>query len=126
MLPAFALSRSLDIHREEWIRLGRHWDDLVPDPYAAELGVRRLRRYGRYLMGDTARAVPTEDFVQPGDSNPLYIGKSREFESLTPAFAEDPVLHGLLALLRGLASVLDEVAEWNVSVMSSRSKYAQL
>lgn len=122
VLPAFALSRSLGIHLEEWIRFGRHWDDLLPDPYAAELGTRRLRRYGRYLMDDTARPVPTEDFVQPEDSNPLYIGKSRQFEPLTPAFAEDPVLHGLLAVLRRIASALDEVTEWNVKVHPFRSQ----
>lgn len=122
VLPAFALSRSLGIHLEEWIRFGRHWDHLLPDRYAAELGVRRLRRYGRYLIGDTTRPVPAEDFVQPEDSNPLYIGKSREFEPLTPAFAEDPVLHGLLALLRRLASALDEVTEWNVKVHPFRSQ----
>lgn len=122
VLPAFALSRSLGIHLEEWIRFGRHWDDLLPDPYAAELGTRRLRRYGRYLMDDTARPVPTEDFVQPEDSNPLYIGKSRQFEPLTPAFAEDPVLHGLLAVLRRIASALDEITEWNVKVHPFRSQ----
>ncbi|OBJ60087.1 2OG-Fe dioxygenase family protein [Mycobacterium asiaticum] len=122
VLPAFALSRSLGIHLEEWIRFGRHWDDLSPDPYAAELGTRRLRRYGRYLMDDTAHPVPTEDFVQPEDSNPLYIGKSRQFEPLTPAFAEDPVLHGLLAVLRRIASALDEVTEWNVKVHPFRSQ----
>jgi hypothetical protein len=51
---------------------------LAPDPYAAELGIERLRRYGRYLLrGGLTQRMPTETFVQPENSNPLYVHRDR-------------------------------------------------
>jgi hypothetical protein len=38
------LSRCLRIAGAEWDCLAGRWDNLVPDPYAAELGTTRLRR----------------------------------------------------------------------------------
>jgi hypothetical protein len=84
-------------------------DHLVPDPYAAELGIARLRRYGRYVVGDEVLRAPAEAFVQPERSNPLYIGRDREGEPPTAAFAGDPVLGSLLQLLRRVATALDDV-----------------
>jgi hypothetical protein len=122
LMPSFTLTRGLGVHRETWVRFGRHWDDLVPDPYAAELGVRRLRRYGRYFVGDEVLRAPAEAFVQPERSNPLYIGRDREFEPLTAAFADDPVLRSLLQLLRRVATALDDVTEWIAKVHPFRSE----
>jgi hypothetical protein len=117
LMGSFGVTRSLGVDRDEWTRFARHWDDLAPDPYAAELGIQRLRRYGRYLVrGGVPRPMPNEAFVQPENSNPLYIGRDRHFERLTDAFADDPLLHGLLHVLCRAADALDDVAEWNVKV----------
>ena len=108
LIPSFDLTRSLGAGREIWTRFGRHWENLAPDPYAAEPGVQRLRRYGQYSFRDgVARRMPTRAFAQPDDP-------------LTDAFAEDPVLHGLMKLLGRMAAALDEVAEWNVKVYPFR------
>jgi hypothetical protein len=125
MVSSFALTRSLAMGREEWTRFARHWRQLAPDRYAAELGVQRLRRYGQYSVRDgVARRVPIGAFVQPQDSNPLYIGRDREFEPLTDAFAGDPLLHAVIKLLARLAAALDDVADWNVKVHPFRIRSA--
>lgn len=117
VLPSLDVTRSLGVGREGWTRFARHWEHLAPDPYAAELGVTRLRRYGRYAFRDGAmHPMPTLAFAQPENSNPLYVGMDRDFEPLTDAFARDPLLHSVVQLLARAASALDEVAEWNVKV----------
>lgn len=117
LMPAADLARSLDVDEDVWSRFAAHWEDLVPDPYAAELGMQRLRRYGHYRFRDgVANPMPNGAFVQPQDSNPLYIERDRHFEPLTEAFASDPLLARLLTLLGGVAAALDEVAEWTVKV----------
>lgn len=117
VMSSFDVTRSLGAAREEWTRFARHWQRLGPDPYAAELGVQRMRRYGQYALRDGAlRPMPRTTFVQPQDSNPLYIGRDRDFEPLTDAFARDPLLHNLIGLLARVAAALDDVAEWNVKV----------
>jgi hypothetical protein len=126
VMPSLDVTRSLGVGREEWTRFARHWRDLAPDPYAGELGVRRLRRYGQYAVRDgVARRVPIGAFAQPKDSNPLYIGTDREFEPLTDTFAEDPLLSGLIRLLARVAGALDDVDEWNVKVHPFRIRSAR-
>ncbi|OBI10575.1 2OG-Fe dioxygenase family protein [Mycobacterium scrofulaceum] len=117
VMSSLDVTRSLGAGREEWTRFARHWQRLGPDPYAAELGVQRLRRYGQYSFRDgVLRPVPRSTFAQPEDSNPLYIGRNRDFEPLTDAFARDPLLHKMIALLSRVAAALDDVADWDVKV----------
>lgn len=117
VMSALDLTRSLGVGREAWTRFARHWNDLAPDPYAAELGVQRLRRYGNYVWcGAAWRVLPNRAFAQPDNSNPLYIGKNRDFEPLTDAFAEDPLLQSLMGVLAQAAAALDDAAEWDVKV----------
>lgn len=117
VMSSFDVTRSLGADRAEWTRFARHWRHLGPDPYAAELGVQRLRRYGQYSFRDGAlHPMPRTAFAQPEDSNPLYIGRARDFEPLTDAFARDPLLHRLIGLLSRVADALDDVADWNVKV----------
>ena len=95
-------------------------------------GTRPLRRRTRHptaapvwpflykaLNGD-AQLLAHESFVQPADSNPLYIDTDRRFEPLTDTFAADPLLHALLALLGRIAIALDDVAEWSAKVTPFR------
>jgi hypothetical protein len=116
-MPPPDLVRSLGVNENAWDRFSAHWDDLAVDPYAAELGMRRLRRYGHYLFADgIARPMPIAAFVQPDDSNPLYIEKDRHFEPLTDVFAADPLLAKLIKLLVRFATALDDAPEWTVKV----------
>ena len=106
LMPSSDVTRSLRVGREAWTRFARHWRRLAPDPDAAEPGVRRSGRYGQYLVLDgVAYRLP------PGD---------REFEPLTDAFVDDPLLHNVIELLAQIAASLDDVAEWNVKVHQFR------
>jgi hypothetical protein len=117
VMSSFDVTRSLGTGREEWTRFARHWQQLGPDPYAAELGVQRLRRYGQYsYRARVLNPMPRSIFVQPEESNPLYVGKDRHFEPLTDAFAGDRLLHKVIDLLARVAAALDDVADWNVKV----------
>ncbi|BBX65492.1 hypothetical protein MSAS_46660 [Mycobacterium saskatchewanense] len=126
LMPSFDVTRSLGVGREEWTRFARHWERLAPDPYAADLGVTRLRRYGQYAFRDgIMRPMPPGVFAQPHDSNPLYIGKDRIFAPPTDEFSEDPLLPAVVKLLARVAHAvepLDEAAEWNVKVHLFRTR----
>jgi len=119
LMPSADLTRCLQADADAWSRFSAHWKELVHDSYAAELGTQRLRRYGWFSFRPAegvANAMPHRAFVQPQDSNPLYIDRDRHFEPLTDAFASDPLLHGLLKLLGRVAAALGDVPEWSVKV----------
>ncbi len=56
------------------------------------------------------------EFVQPDDSNLLYLGRDRHFEPLTAAFLEDPLFERTVKLVGRIAPVLDDAPEWTVWV----------
>ena len=124
MLSSEQLCAHIGVDSTVWRRFASHWEQLAPDSYAAELGVERLRRYGHFAYtaaaDGSARLLPHGVFSQPENSNPLYIGRDRVFEPLTEAFATDPLLHRLLGWLGGVATVLDDVAEWSAKVTPFR------
>jgi hypothetical protein len=101
-----------------WERFAGHWEDLVPDPYAAANGSERLRRYGHFMLDRHGAVTGTthEAFVQPEDTNPLYVGVDRHFEPVTDAFATDPVLTALLQLLAGAAQCLSAADRWSAKI----------
>ncbi|MER0449930.1 2OG-Fe dioxygenase family protein [Streptomyces sp. Edi4] len=118
LMTSAAVSRCLGMDDAGWARFAGHWEELGPDPYAAETGTRRLRRYGRFSLsraGDIA-ARPNGSFIQPEESNPLYVEVDRHFEPLTAAFEAEPVLASLIRMLGRIASCLDDADEWNVKV----------
>ncbi|MBF6469712.1 2OG-Fe dioxygenase family protein [Nocardia beijingensis] len=119
LLPADVTTASLELEPADWERFRRHWEDLHPDVYADARGARRLRRYGRFsLTGPAGRIglLSSDSFVQPEESNPLYIGVDRTFEPLTDAFVTDPVFVAVLRLLARLATALDAPARWSAKV----------
>ena len=123
LLRPAELNAHLGIDGAAWTPFAAHWEELAPDPYAAELGTRRLRRYGHFLFrpADAAFEPTTHStFVQPENSNPLYIGTDRHFEPLTDAFAKDPLLQGILSFLGQLATALEDAAEWDAKVTPFR------
>lgn len=122
MAPA-ELNACLGVSTVAWQRFDRHWDELVPDPYAAELGTQRLRRYGHFMYNTaegTAAPMPQCAFIQPDDSNPLYVARERHFEGLTEQFTNEPLLRNLMALLGDLAVALDRVHQWHAKVTPFR------
>jgi hypothetical protein len=116
-----ALNACIGVRGDVWTAFAAHWDDLATDSYAAELGTQRLRRYGHFLFrGGVATPMAHDAFVQPDNSNPLYVGRQRHFPSLTDAFATDPLLHGILAMLGRVVPLLDDCADYSVKVTPFR------
>ena len=124
VLSGALLSRSMGVDSAAWERFSLHWDQLVPDSYAAELGTTRLRRYGHFAFrpaDGSTRLLPHGVFAQPENSNPLYVDQDRVFAPLTEAFAADPLLLTLLSVLGEVAAALDDgVAEWSAKVTPFR------
>jgi hypothetical protein len=122
MAPA-ELNACLGVSAAAWQRFGCHWNELAPDPYAAQLGTRRLRRYGHFMYrtdDHSAVLMPHGAFVQADGSNPLYVNCERHFERLTDRFTHDPMLHGMLEVLGDLAAALDDITEWHAKVTPFR------
>ncbi len=79
MVPT-ELNACLGSDVDAWRGFSAHWDDLSADPYAAELGTHRLRRYGHFLFNSSDAVMtpmPHRAFIQPENSNPLYIEADR-------------------------------------------------
>lgn len=120
LMPSSDVTRSLGVDREAWTRFARYWWHLPPGP-DTEPGEQRLRRYGQYLVLDgVVYRLPPRTCARPKDSR--YVGRDRQFEPLTDAFAEDPLLHNVIELLARVAASLDDVAEWNVKVYPFRTR----
>ncbi|MCF4139035.1 2OG-Fe dioxygenase family protein [Streptomyces sp. Tue 6430] len=113
-----AVSKCLGTDEQGWARFAAHWEDLAPDPYAAETGTRRLRRHGHFSLSRAGelRTRPHGAFVQPEESNPLYVEVNRHFEPLTEAFLREPLLAALLRMLGQVAACLDTADEWSAEV----------
>ncbi|UNO43500.1 2OG-Fe dioxygenase family protein [Streptomyces sp. MST-110588] len=118
-MPPAAVSSCLGTDGDGWTGFSAHWEELSPDVYAAGRGTRRLRRYGQFAVAPATgevKPLPHIPFVQPYDTNPLYVQMDRHFDPLTETFAADPLLLGLLGFLGQVASALDGAAEWNAKV----------
>lgn len=119
LMAASEVNACVGANEDAWKRFAAHWDELEPDVYAGTLGAQRLRRYGHFAsrpMDSDARLMPHREFVQPHDSNPLYVNRDRHFEPLTDRFVADPLLHAILKLLGQLATALDDPPEWSAKV----------
>jgi len=118
LLPGPEVLAWLGLDEAGWTGFAGHWEDLRPDPYAARSGTHRLRRYGRFSVTPEGRREldPTDEFRQPGATNPLFTDEGRHFEPLTEEFLADPVLDRLLVLLGGIAGALDDPPRWTVHV----------
>lgn len=53
LMAAADLNLCLGVDDDAWTRFSAHWEQLAPDSSAAELGTRRLRRYGHFMFGAT-------------------------------------------------------------------------
>ena len=117
VIPPADLVRNLKAEHNIWVRFPARWEELAPDRYAAELGMRRLRRHSQYtFQNGVTKPMRSGAIVQPDDSNPFYINRDRHFEPRTDAFANDPLLHSLVRLLARFAMAPDEASDWDVWV----------
>ncbi len=119
LMPATVTTSSLGMATADWDHFRRHWDELSANIYAGARGTCRLRRYGKFSLTDPAGRIellPQESFVQPENSNPLYVDVDRTFEPLTDAFMADPVFRAVLRLLARLATALDDPSKWSAKV----------
>jgi len=92
----FSFSADLDESAELF---SRDWEHLEPDPYMADGGSYRLRRYGLYqLSGSTGQLshIPGAPFYQSIEINPLNGGQQRHFAALRATTVENPFLRELI------------------------------
>ena len=80
-------------------RLRRDWEHLEPDPYMADGGRYRLRRYGLYQLSATTghlAHISDASFYQSIEINPLNGGQHRHFAPLTADTVNNPFLRELI------------------------------
>jgi hypothetical protein len=119
LMPAAVTTQCLGVQENAWDCFHTHWDRLSTDIYAADRGVCRLRRYGQFALTRAAEQInllPQVSFVQPDDSNPLYVNVERTFEPLSDSFMADPVFRAVLRMLGRLATALDDPPLWKAHV----------
>jgi hypothetical protein len=98
LVPSHKFSFSADLN-ESGELFRRDWEHLEPDPYMADGGSYRSRRYGLYqLSGSTGQLahIPGAPFYQSIEINPLNGGKQRHFAALGATTVENPFLHELI------------------------------
>ena len=92
----FSFSPDLNESRELF---RRDWAHLQPDPYMADGGSYRSRRYGLYQLSGTKGQlthIPGASFYQSIAINPLNGGEQRHFAALDAKTVENPFLHELI------------------------------
>lgn len=82
-----------------WRSLAESWNDMPRDPYMADNGTYRERRYGKFLYDCTTGQFSPSDntcFYQSPEINKFAGGIERHFEPLAPATAANRLLHYLI------------------------------
>ena len=115
LVPAhkFSFSSSLSKSRKHF---GHEWDHLKLDPYMADGGRYRFRRYGLFnlsIITGRLNCIPDASFYQDININPLNGGKLRKFASLTKDSVENPFLQELMLFdLAQLTSTTSVKVDW--------------
>ena len=104
--------------------LSRDWDHLEPDPYMADGGKYRFRRYGLYrLSASTGHLthIPDASFYQSIEINPLNGGEARHFAPLAADTVSNPFLRELIEFdFAQLTSKQHIEADWLIGVHQIR------
>ncbi|ORT56592.1 2OG-Fe dioxygenase family protein [Streptomyces sp. CB03238] len=119
LVAGSTLSDILGVGPEDWARFARNWDDLCLDTFMADGGTYRSRRYGRFELDPHTgelTALPHEPYRQERYYNRLNGGVDRVYEPLTPAFAQDPLLQGLLVWLGQVFTTIDDTQRWLIKL----------
>ena len=123
LVPAhkFSFSSSLLKSRKQF---SRAWDHLKLDPYMADRGRYRFRRYGLFNLSTiTGRLnyIPDASFYQDININPLNGGKHRRFASLTKDSVKSLFLRELMLFdLAQLTSTTSVKVDWLIGVHQIR------
>ena len=98
LVPSHEFSFAPALHESSEL-LRRDWEHLEPDPYMADGGSYRSRRYGAYQLsaktGQLAH-IRGASFYQSIDINPLNGGEHRHFAALGANTVENPFLRELI------------------------------
>ncbi len=117
----FSFSPALNISRELF---SRDWEQLEVDPYMADGGTYRSRRYGLFRLSATTgqlTPIPDASFYQSIDINPLNGGVRRQFAPLTADTVNNPFLHELLRFdIDQMASENSPGVDWLIGVHQIR------
>ena len=98
LVPSHEFSFAPDL-RESSELFRQDWEHLEPDPYMADDGKYRFRRYGLYqLSATTGRLshIPGASFYQSIEINPLNGGEHRRFAALHGNTVKNAFLHELI------------------------------
>ena len=123
LVPAnkFSFSSSLSKSRKHF---GHEWDRLKLDPYMADGGRYRFRRYGLFnlsIITGRINYIPDAFFYQDININPLNGGKLRKFASLTKDSVENPFLQELMLFdLAQFTSTTSIKVDWLIGVHQIR------
>ncbi|MEU5051495.1 2OG-Fe dioxygenase family protein [Streptomyces sp. NPDC021096] len=107
----------------EWDAFTASWEDLARDPFMADGGDYRLRRYSEFdCTADEVRLLPHKAYEQAKEINRLNGGVPRLFEPFSDRVAHGPVAHTLLSWC---ARQLDETEDrgpqtWYAQVFQNR------
>jgi hypothetical protein len=108
----------------DWARFAENWEVLRRDPYMADGGTYRHRRYGQFELdmetGDLTQ-LPHGPYRQEADVNKLHGGVDRVYEPLTEAFVGDPVLRNVLVGTAQIFTGVDGTKKWNIKVTPIRT-----
>ena len=123
LVPSHHFSFSPDLI-DSGALFGRDWAHLEPDPYMADGGSYRLRRYGLYqLSAKTGQLghIPDASFYQSVEINPLNGGERRHFAKLGADTVENPFLLELIQFdLAQLTSNKHVEDDWLIGVHQIR------
>ena len=98
LVPSHKFSFAPALHDSSEL-LRRDWEHLELDPYMADGGRYRSRRYGVYQLSATTGQlthIPGASFYQGIEINPLNGGEHRHFAALDADSVKNPFLHELI------------------------------
>ena len=123
LVPSHEFSFAPVLHESSEL-FRQDWEHLEPDPYMADGGRYRLRRYGLFqLSGRTAQLtyMPGASFYQSIEINPLNGGEKRHFAALDANTVENLFLRELIQFdLAQLTSNQHIEDDWLIGVHQIR------
>lgn len=106
----------------DWAAFAASWDDLEPDPYLAQHGRFRRRRYAVFdsTCGRLERQ-PHQPHYQHVDYNPLFGGVERWFAPITESVWDGATMRAILRFCQLLfGDVAPGVGRWHIEVHQFR------
>ncbi|MBS7422900.1 MULTISPECIES: 2OG-Fe dioxygenase family protein [Pseudomonas syringae group] len=107
----------------DWEELRASWDDLERDPYMADGGAYRSRRYSEFEI-DPCRnnllVLPHVPFTQSLDFNYLNGGIDRNYLPITEQTIENPVFRQILMSCAVVLESLHPATRWRAQVFQNR------